>query len=97
MTRVCSVICVMFCLRCVETKSRFFAYTVRITSMILQTARFLCVTYAEICVNANAVSYFDLRKLSLNSRLSHLGGWFYIDMTTDKLLLAPGHASASCY
>ena len=29
-----------------------FAYAVRITSMILHTARFLCVVYTEICVNA---------------------------------------------
>ena len=31
-----------------------FAYAVRIASMILRTARFLCVLYAEICVNATA-------------------------------------------
>ena len=57
-TRVCSVIvCVMFCLRLAETKSRccFFAYAVLITFMILRTARFVCVIYAEICVNAAAV------------------------------------------
>ena len=32
--------------------SPFFAYAVRIASMLLRTARFLCVTYADICVNA---------------------------------------------
>ena len=43
----------VFCLRHVETESRFFfAYAVRIASMILHTAIFLCVLYAEICVNA---------------------------------------------
>ena len=38
-------------LRRVETESHF-AYAVRITSMFLRTARFLCVLYAEICVKA---------------------------------------------
>ena len=38
----------------VETKSHFFAYTVRIDSMIFRIARFLCVPYAEICVNMTA-------------------------------------------
>ena len=36
-------------LRRVET--RFFVYAVRIASMILRTTRFVCVLYAEICVN----------------------------------------------
>ena len=55
-TRTCSVIiCVMFRLRCVETESWLSAYAVRIASIILHTARFLCVIYAEICVNATTV------------------------------------------
>ena len=33
----------------------FCTYAVRIASMILRTARFLCVLYAEICVNSTAV------------------------------------------
>ena len=33
-----------------------FAYAVRITSMTLRTATFLCVLCAEICVNATAAS-----------------------------------------
>ena len=33
-----------------------FAYAVRMASMILRTARFLCVPYAEIRVNATAVN-----------------------------------------
>ena len=33
------IVCVMFCLRCVETESRFFAYAVRIASMIMRTIR----------------------------------------------------------
>ena len=41
---VCSVIlCVMFCLR---TESSIFAYNLRIASIILHTARFLCIIYA---------------------------------------------------
>ena len=32
----------------------FFAYAARTASMILRTARFLCVICAEICVNATA-------------------------------------------
>ena len=54
---ICSVIvCIMFCLRRVETESHFFAYLpVDIASMILCTARFLCIIYTEICVNATAV------------------------------------------
>ena len=50
-----------------------FAYTVRIASMILRTAKFLCVLYAEICVNATAAgnveqaaSYLD-QQISLHS------------------------------
>ena len=54
-TRVCSVIvCVMFCLRRVETESRFCAYAVRVAPMILRTAGFLCALYADTCVNATA-------------------------------------------
>ena len=34
----------------------FFEYAVRIASTILRTARFLCVPYAEICINATAVN-----------------------------------------
>ena len=34
-----------------------FAYAVRTTSMVLRTARFVCVPYAEICVNANAACW----------------------------------------
>ena len=34
--------------------SPYFAYTACIASMILHTVRFLCVTYAEICINATA-------------------------------------------
>ena len=41
-------------LQCVETESRFSAYTVRVASMILCTARFLCVVYTESCVNATS-------------------------------------------
>ena len=37
-----------------------FAYTVRITSMILRTARFLYVLYADICINATAESRWSL-------------------------------------
>ena len=37
----------------------FFAYAVRIASMILRTARFLCVICAEVCVNATAVIYYS--------------------------------------
>ena len=44
----------LFSLRRVETESRFFAYAVRITSMILRTARFLWEIYAEIFINATA-------------------------------------------
>ena len=40
------IICVMLCLRRVETESRFVAYAVHIASMILRTARFSCVIYA---------------------------------------------------
>ena len=56
-TRVFSmIVCVMFFfMGRVETESCFFfAYAVRIASMILRTARFLSVTYGEICVNATA-------------------------------------------
>ena len=49
-THMFSICCIMFCLRRVETKSHFFAYTVHITSMILRTVKFLCILYAEICV-----------------------------------------------
>ena len=40
----------------------FFVYSVRIASMILGTARFLCVPYAEICVNVttDTVSYVQM-------------------------------------
>ena len=44
----------MFCSRLVGTESRFSAFAVRIASVILRTARLLCVLYAEICVNATA-------------------------------------------
>ena len=62
---VCSVIvCIMFCVRYeLETKSRFLAYAALITSMILRTARFLCVIYAEISV----------LKRYLCARFSHQG------------------------
>ena len=56
-TRVCSlIVCVMFCLGHFETESWFFffAYAERIASMILSTARFLSIPYAEICVNVTA-------------------------------------------
>ena len=55
-TRVCSVILrhVLF-ETCWDRVPFFFsAYAVRIASMILRTARFLCVICAEICVNATA-------------------------------------------
>ena len=48
---------VLFCLKRVETEARFFfAYAVRIASIILRTARFLCVLYADIRANATAIS-----------------------------------------
>ena len=48
------IVCLTCSLRRVETESRF-AYAVRITFVILRTARFLCVQYyAEIWVNATS-------------------------------------------
>ena len=38
-------------LKCVETESRFSAHAVRIASMILRTARFFIVIYAQSCAN----------------------------------------------
>ena len=49
--RLPSAIAASCSLRRVETVP-LFAYAVRIASMILRTARFLCVIYAEICVDA---------------------------------------------
>ena len=43
----------------VETESRFFAYAVNIASMILLTARFLCVIYTEICINVTAALFLQ--------------------------------------
>ena len=40
----------MFCLRCWD-RVPFFVYPVCITSMILHTARCLCILYAEMCIN----------------------------------------------
>ena len=48
------------------TESRFFfffAYAVRIASVILRTARFLCVPYAEICVNATTAPMFFAKSM----------------------------------
>ena len=49
--------CLPWSFACVQFETcwdwiRLFAHAVRITSMILRTARCLCVLYAEICVNA---------------------------------------------
>ena len=50
-TRVCSVVVhVMFCLRRLETESRFIAYGWAHHFHDFRTARYLCVLYAEICV-----------------------------------------------
>ena len=54
-TPACSVIvCVKFCWRRVGTESCYLRTLYAFASMILRTARFLCVIYAEIRVNATA-------------------------------------------
>ena len=53
-TCVPSVICRMCSLRRVETESRFLHLYASLQSMLLRTARFLCVLDAEICVTATA-------------------------------------------
>ena len=65
----------MCSLRRVETESRF-AYAVRITSTILRTARFLCVLYAEICINATPGRYLQFPQLKSLGQLSgNRGAW----------------------
>ena len=58
-THACSmIICVMFCLRRVEPKCFFFCMdAVHIACMILCMATFLCILYAEICVNTTTEYY----------------------------------------
>ena len=58
-----AIACLLCSLRRVDTEARFLAYAVRIASMILRTARFLCVLYAEICVNATAAVWYLIRVL----------------------------------
>ena len=52
-----------------------FAYAVRIASMILRTARFLCVIYAEVWVNATAVKRWHVWLLTGNQGLRLSGSY----------------------
>ena len=45
---------------CWDRVAFYFAYTVCIISVVLRTARFLCVLYAYICVNATAAVSMEL-------------------------------------
>ena len=56
---------------CVETESRFSVYTVCIASMILHTATYLRIIYAEICVNVTAECLF----LSTAGLIPHCVSW----------------------
>ena len=81
-TRLCSVIVfAMFCLRCVETESCFLAYTVRIASMTLRTAGFLCVIYAEIGINITTEHH---KGLKYTPKKKYIQLWPFLVNTTKQ-------------
>ena len=101
-SHICSVIvCVMFCLRRVETESRFVhSLYASLPWCCVQLDFYSAVRYAKICVNATAVrSWYDLGRIlsSSHKNSSKISGRTCQDPMKSWLDLAAYLVPRSCH